>query len=429
MSDLDSTKKQINGPVNVLRLEGKINNVKKVIYLFADFHINVTSQTTCKNIFSQDVSRYMAKNFLKINKESKSYDFFVEIHPDSIQEEKQNNPDMYLPTYKTKYIQEIFKLFQKIFTFDFKENKVLTSKIMKNIRLHYTDIRNYFHEVFWDNMMSIDNACANMWSYGIYPERLQFVIQQTSNLVKNLDLIVNSMTIPKDYKKNIDIRVIREEPYWNNLKELTPEQREQSLKDYLHYLINKITTQYKNKDLQKKILSHIEEFKQNVMMLIEECNKYISECININNKIISTTNKLNKRSAKSFDTYGYDLLYSELINMNAYINSTWSNLHSGLIFVFTKLMDVYFLRRFLDKDYITNVVAYTGAFHSNVYVYVLVKEFNFKITHYSYSKISDIDELNKEIAKTKTSDDISEFIYPPFFTQCSDMSHFPVNFN
>lgn len=29
----------VNGPVNTIRIEGKINNVNKVIYLFGDYHM------------------------------------------------------------------------------------------------------------------------------------------------------------------------------------------------------------------------------------------------------------------------------------------------------------------------------------------------------------------------------------------------------
>lgn len=36
----------------------------------------------------------------------------------------------------------------------------------------------------------------------------------------------------------------------------------------------------------------------------------------------------------------------------------------------TVFVDIYFLRRFLDKDYITNGLSYTGSTHSLMYVYI-----------------------------------------------------------
>ena len=65
-------------------------------------------------------------------------------------------------------------------------------------------------------------------------------------------------------------------------------------------------------------------------------------------------------------------------------------------------MDVYFLRRFLDKKYITNTVTYTGINHSINYIYALVKYFDFKITHASYMKY-DIKEATKKIKNSDTT--------------------------
>ena len=39
----------------------------------------------------------------------------------------------------------------------------------------------------------------------------------------------------------------------------------------------------------------------------------------------------------------------------------------------------YFLRRFLDKDYITKNIVYTGFIHTIEYLYFLVKHYDFKI--------------------------------------------------
>ena len=49
---------EINGPTNVVRLEGKVNNIKKVIYVFFDFHIEPNFQTTCDNGFRWPSSHF-----------------------------------------------------------------------------------------------------------------------------------------------------------------------------------------------------------------------------------------------------------------------------------------------------------------------------------------------------------------------------------
>ena len=89
---------------------------------------------------------------------------------------------------------------------------------------------------------------------------------------------------------------------------------------------------------------------------------------------------------------------------------------------------MFFLRRFLDKKYITNAITYTGAFHFNVYIDILAKDFGFKITHAAYSKYPNLDELNRQVLKT----DFGElgFIFnQPIRTQCSNLEDFPKNFS
>ena len=45
---------------------------------------------------------------------------------------------------------------------------------------------------------------------------------------------------------------------------------------------------------------------------------------------------------------------------------------------FGRFTDIFFLRRFLDKEYITNAIVYAGALHINTYIDILIKEFDFK---------------------------------------------------
>ncbi len=85
------------------------------------------------------------------------------------------------------------------------------------------------------------------------------------------------------------------------------------------------------------------------------------------------------------------------------------------------------MRRFLDKDYITNAITYTGSAHSCTYIEILTQEFDFVITHTSYSTISDLSELNR-VVKTKKSTELDEIFYPPILNQCSELSNFPKNF-
>ena len=73
--------------------------------------------------------------------------------------------------------------------------------------------------------------------------------------------------------------------------------------------------------------------------------------------------------------------------------------------------------------------------YSIVYIYILIKIFNFKITNISYIKKdtkidSNMNSLN-DFFKDKDILDprISELFYPPTLYQCSDLTDFPKNFN
>ena len=75
--------KFVNGPMNTIRLEGKIGNVSKIIYLFMDFHMPVNHQTECDDIRSNDIDKFLIQTFDKsydINKK-KIFDLFVELNP------------------------------------------------------------------------------------------------------------------------------------------------------------------------------------------------------------------------------------------------------------------------------------------------------------------------------------------------------------
>lgn len=100
--------------------------------------------------------------------------------------------------------------------------------------------------------------------------------------------------------------------------------------------------------------------------------------------------------------------------------------------MFVIIMDIYAIRRIIDKDYITNIVVYTGASHSMNYVYMLVKYFDFEITHSSIKKHT-FNDLKKKIKLLKF-DDVSfkskmyNIIIGDTFMQCSDLTIFPKKF-
>ena len=45
---------------------------------FMDFHVPVSHQTACDNVFRKDIEEYFAESFYNLNSSPKIYDFFLE---------------------------------------------------------------------------------------------------------------------------------------------------------------------------------------------------------------------------------------------------------------------------------------------------------------------------------------------------------------
>lgn len=415
--DLDPNKKFITGPYNVVRMEGFIGSIKKVIYLFFDVHRHVMAQTECTNIYSQYVHKYFANSFRQMNKGNKKYDLFVELRPSDIDylKNSQNSSGQK----NIFYIGQVARLVSKILQHDEKTDKVSISEQLKNIRVHYIDIRDYFE----NNIFKLfDNALYTsrqmMMQFGADPNMLQKLIDLLVNggklLEKTIHAIINEN--PTIIKKTI----IRKDLVQNFDYEFNPETITQ--------ISTKITGKYNHPEVQKiikKLFTELIETDANQLMArVDSTIKQFMEYHNI----FKIGNVLMKNTrTRKFD-YGIPLdqlnwIVTSIVNECMYIVDDVVNF-------FANFMDLYFLRRILDKDYITNSIVYTGGSHSINYIQILSKYFDFKITHAAYNLTPDIDTLNKEIKlRVDKNEPIDDLLWPPQDDiQCSDLSNFPENF-
>jgi hypothetical protein len=127
----------VNGPINVVRLNGDVGKLNKTIYLFMDFHIDPNYQTKCDDIRSEDVGKYMVDVFDESKEENLdlTYDFFLERGP--------LRPHFPNKKYKGIYIDQMSELFTKSFDIDIEKKIVQKSPLVPNVRFHYADIRDY----------------------------------------------------------------------------------------------------------------------------------------------------------------------------------------------------------------------------------------------------------------------------------------------
>lgn len=408
----------INGPVNVVRLEGNINGISKVIYVMFDFHMDIYNQTKCDDIRSYDVSRFLVKTFDELKQDSnKIYDFMFE---------KGNLSSNVSFKYKDRYIDEINYIFNKAFNIDKEKNIVSMSTELSNVRLHWVDIRYFMLDYAMDMVgnkipMLIDNINKkfHMHNYDMLYDTLKIINAQMVylyNLIyKNIDI-----TNKKFVKEFSHEEII--------LAEYLPEEYRIMIKK----TINKLFTSYKNDVVKEKITDIVNNDLHNIFI---EYFKFIKDTFleleSINKKFeLWNYDPFNTLIEQEDGTYNYGPPrgeYDQILSFTNNIEKNMMNFITGQIGLY--LMDIYLLRRFLDKNYITNTVSYTGALHSENYIRILVKYFDFKITHYSYLKDDDINKVQKFIKQSKTIEELHELFFPFTLLQCSNLKNFPKLFD
>jgi hypothetical protein len=284
--------------------------------------------------------------------------------------------DIDIKSYKTikhtkyRYVDEIRKFFSKNIIID--KNKTIGTTIKNNIRFHYIDIRNYLDKFIFNKIKIISQHIMN----NTYND-MDILLEEVQNefiLIKN---------IFDDLLKNKKVTVINK--YYTNFV----------------YMINKLLHKYDHAEV-KEIITYY----------LNYVNKEINNIINMIDKfILVIKNKKKKQLSKLND-----------------------KLFIRVLVFFSMFVDLYFIRRILDKDYITNILSYTGIAHSANIIYILVHYFNFNITHISDSKqnknISDIVNSIKKLKLKPFADKkkLTNIIYQDNsknLIQCSDMTHFP----
>ena len=408
---LDSTRKYIDGPVNVARLEGKIDGIKKVIYLFMDYHLNLgTEQRQCSNIFSTNIRKYFVDSFSETSKGDIVIDFFMEFNKDNLIKNKYKGIQQ---ERSMKYIWDISHMLSKISDYDLSKNKIISSNIFKKLRIHYMDIRDnrvYNTEYYTKYQHKYDILVNNLMQTGVVR---YYNYEDFNNLTNDY---IDTLNMIYDIIKN----------------DTKPKN------DLLHELYNtikKIREKYNDNNIKKKINKYLGK----ILLFINKIKSQLSELMKkIESNIISEEDI----SGRKFDATGnrYTMSHNKY-DITSIINEITKLLRvvdNFDMLIYVLLTDLFMLRRFLDKKYITNGIAYTGMGHSENYMYILLKEFDFKITHISYSGIS-LNELNKKIKSESnyyeniTNNELylknyNQYIVPDNMSQCSDLTDFPKNF-
>lgn len=391
----------LNGPINYMKLYNKEEN--KYLYVFMDWHANIEYQQKCDSLHSIDIDKYI----FHILEEAKiNIDFFLEVYPTDINDNTENS------RINHKYIHTLMEKFKKLYN-------NLKIKKKKNIRLHYIDIRAY---TFYENISNSINSCINNFKLAD-SYNMNLLINNIDFIFNNIYYLFDIITKIKNKEKNIEDKYKIKINLIKKRAEIDMNLSYKEIDDNATFqILKKILTKYdnnKNKeninnlfqikyiDTLSYLISNINKFLINLKDIQKLVNYYYNE-----KKIVIEKSKLNIINEKSYYLIPNEKnIRMEIINELEIIYTIILSL--GLI-----LVDCFFLRRFVDKSYIKNALVYTGASHSCVYIWFLIKFYNYKITEYDYLKNITVDKLYEIILSTNNPFDIEEYLFPENFKQC-----------
>jgi len=339
----------------------RLQSEKKVLYLMFDVHEDVQYQTKCSQNNAINIEQFLHLVFENIKE---PLDFFIESSQENLLD-KSFGESTLSENYITNTQKWVNRNFEKV------NGKIKSSKNYPNIRFHYTDFRNVFEHL---ELNDID-----ILSFG----------EEFRSIIVNLKSLLNNTTVETNTSKE------------NNRKKI----------------ISKILSKYKNKNIKEGILNYIQKvYEPTINTIIEFYDTKIIKIRKYVKKLSYPTNK--------FNSVGYGLEYSKEKKYNYKIDKFANQLVVYWLDLFINLTDLYFLRRFLDKDYIKRAVLYSGSFHCINIIQILCRHFKFEITHAYYCKIP-IKQVNKIILENDNVYKITKFFSPTYIHQCATLENFP----
>ena len=357
----------LNGPVNFFKLK----NGDKEVYLFGDRHKNIENQGECDELESFNFDKYL-KYFFKHN--TKNIDFMLEIPI------KPNYKIDY--NYNDIYLDKIRNVFQELYD---------KNPYYKYLKVHYIDIR-FFNNIN-EPFLYVRDIQGYINNKGLYD--FQYIINTLEIINKLLNEQINIIDkYYKDEKSNVDKENI------------------------VDVLFNKIITKYNNKENKIKINKFFKVMcYERMKYIIDEITKFITDCNKYQKIFDDNKDKIERKHMNSNkELYKQYLLLEGFDDTDEYnkikddVLITGEKIETLILDIGVYIMDCYFLRRLLDKDYIKNSIVYTRAFHNTDYLHFLVKNYDYKIVE--YGTINDIssNELEKLIKKTDSWMDIYKYV-------------------
>jgi hypothetical protein len=293
-----------------------------------------------------------------------------------------------------RHADKVLRLFSKLFVRTKNLDKVSSPEIFPNLRLHYFDVRDYFKDAIEKDFPFINNILAKVPDAKLSDQDKVDIKLKLQDAVVTLKQVINILKYPVKpaiYKTPIVNEVLNT---WDTLAT-----------ENVNRLAYKMRYSYRNAEQTNTIRTVLVRTFDAVITKLDD---YANQ---INDIVENIGNMLDEKIVDEFRAV------------------SWSIFSAGV-----SLVDVFFLRRFLDKTYVTNGIVYGGGYHMISYAFILIKYFNFKITHVAHNrKHYSMKKLNEFIKSSKKIPDIQDLFYYDNVTyaeepQCSVLDSFPKNF-
>lgn len=372
-------RKFVNGPENIIKLVGEIDNIKKtiIVLMYNDF-VPKRGEIICKWQNSINMDSYLVDELSKI--ENMTFDIFTN-STTKIQSRDVN--DVYINNINASLARMAIKT--------------------ENIRFHTSDFFSAFSKLIGknNNMYETIVSIANEYMYLQNEKSLIYEIIETFNqMINELNKMI---AILDGQKMNNDEKKI--------LYDIFHKCRNNKIKEHMNELKNKVID---------KLNAHIKH--------IVSCKDVITK---LSNHSLYSDNVLKcDVTQKCYYASKSDFIRNYLQILKTEITSLYFSIISSMMCINA----IFFIRRIMDKKYINNAVFICYIPEAIRFIQACCNTFGFKVDFASYVR-SSIDDLNKKIKEAEHLELLDIFRYEnnfefdllqPTITQCSEVTHLKV---
>lgn len=417
----------VDGPVNVIRLEGKINGTSKVMYFFMSSRHTIFTQTKCASLYSRDLKNYLVDGFVAINKSKQKLDVFAPNSTlDMIQfmerrvTSEQNMLSTYSRNFTKSYNVGLMILFARIY---YNNN----SPPFESIRIHGNEIVPLIIPYIYNSqLMSMFTEISEFGinNFFIFSQPMKddalFALNDSSAALSALtEIYQNAVDGKIDVYASKNVETDQTNSSSDNA---TNQENDASKLAKLFYkLIHRVNNPEVKKltnDLLAKAFEQ-EKVAQNLLKTLVADLDLIQKHFS---KIRSGTEPMIP-AGKFFETS-----YADSLKVLYDFNIHFEKISYCMRFIDTNIQIAFFLRRALDKSYITHTLNWSNYDFQLICIDALMKQFDFKITHAAFKTVSSIKDLNDKIKKTKNVEEVADLLLTENMIQCSNLDGFPKNF-